>query len=135
MMSAFSVLVTLVLFSELNSRLIALPSSKAEDAADQDGLDSVLDDESVMKAAMIRPTYRWSLMLDNNVKDEESPQLVVISDTRLKGRSFRGLNSAFTRRLTERSPSDYSMNIDRRDKDLNMLRCMIGRVYRPCWSS
>lgn len=79
MMSAFSVLVTLVLFSELNSRLIALPSSKAEDAADQDGLDSVLDDESVMKAAMIRPTHRWSLMLDNNVKDEETPQLVVIS--------------------------------------------------------
>uniref|UniRef100_A0A3P9KH88 Uncharacterized protein n=1 Tax=Oryzias latipes TaxID=8090 RepID=A0A3P9KH88_ORYLA len=135
MMSAFSVLVTLVLFSELNSHLIALPSSKAEDAADQDGLDSLLDDESVMKTAMIRPTYRWSLMLDNNVKDEEIPQLVVISDTRLKGRSFRGLNSAFTRRLTERSPSDYSMNIDRRDKDLNMLRCMIGRVYRPCWSS
>ncbi|KAF6722431.1 Pro-MCH [Oryzias melastigma] len=137
MMSACSVLFTLVLFSELNGRLVtvALPSSSAEDAAaDRVGLDGVLDDDSMLKPAIIRPTYRRSLTLDDNVKDEESPQLVIISDMRLKGRRFRGLNSAFARRLAERSPGDYSMNVDRRD-DLNMLRCMIGRVYRPCWSS
>ncbi|RVE56578.1 hypothetical protein OJAV_G00222390 [Oryzias javanicus] len=133
MMSAGSVLFTLVLFSELNGRLVAVANAEGA-AADQDGLDAVLDDDAMLKPAIIHPTYRRSLTLDDNAKDEESPQLVIISDTRLKGRSFRGLNSAVARRLAERSPGDYSMNVDRRD-DLNMLRCMIGRVYRPCWSS
>lgn len=82
MISACSVLFTLVLFSELNGRLVtvALPSSSAEDAAaDRVGLDGVLDDDSMLKPAIIRPTYRRSLTLDDNVKDEESPQLVIIS--------------------------------------------------------
>ncbi|XP_030006065.1 pro-MCH isoform X2 [Sphaeramia orbicularis] len=139
MISVYSVLFTLVLFSELNNHLVtvAMPANKIE-ATDQDGLDLSLSDEPMTERALGSP--RRSLILDNNIRDEEgNPKVIFIADMRLKGHSARGLNPAFTRSLsllTDRNSghdADYSLKIDRRDTDLDMLRCMIGRVYRPCW--
>ncbi|XP_072233826.1 pro-MCH [Leuresthes tenuis] len=144
MISIYSILFTLVLFSELGSHLVtvAMPSTKEEDGAtEQDGIDSILGDMPMNEPAVVPQMYRRSLTLDNNVRDDGTPKIVILlSDTRLKGRSVHGLNSAFTRNrplLTDRSlshtPGASSLKIDKRDTDLDMLRCMIGRVYRPCW--
>nr|XP_046235007.1 pro-MCH [Scatophagus argus] len=142
MASVHSVLYTLVLFSELNSHLgtVAMPATKVEDVVtEQDGLGLILGDEPMTEPAVVPPVYRRSHLLDTNVRDEDgSPKMVIVSDMRLKG--IRGLNPAFTRRLSLLSdqslshiPTDHSLQIVRRNMDLDMLRCMIGRVYRPCW--
>ncbi|XP_070785349.1 pro-MCH [Enoplosus armatus] len=144
MMSVYSVLYTLVLFSELSSHFVttAMPATKVEDGlAEQEGLGLLLGDEPMTDPAVVPPAYRQSRVLDNIVRDEDgSPRIIIVSDMRLKGHSIRGLDQDFTRSLpllTERSlshiPAERSLKMNRRNTDLDMLRCMIGRVYRPCW--
>ncbi|XP_040002375.1 pro-MCH [Xiphias gladius] len=146
MISVYSVLFTLVLFSELSSNLVtvAIPSSKAENGiTEQDGLGSLLGDEPLTEEDMVPRMYRRSLVLDDDVRDENgNPKIFVVSDMRQKGHRIRGLFPAFARGsplLTDQSlshtPAEYSLKIDRRNADFNMLRCMIGRVYRPCWEA
>ncbi|XP_017267034.1 pro-MCH [Kryptolebias marmoratus] len=145
MMSAFSVLFAIVLFSELNGHTVtvAVLSTNAEDVVtDQDGLDSVLGDETMAEPVLVPTMYRRSVTLDNNMKEDRSPKVIIISDTRLRGHGVRGLNPAFPRSyplISERSlshaPEEFTLNTEKKDKDLDMLRCMIGRVYRPCWEA
>ncbi|XP_029318067.1 pro-MCH [Cottoperca gobio] len=142
MISVYSVLYTLVLFSELSSHLVtvAMPATKVEDGVmEQDGL--FLGDELMTEPAVVPPAYRRHLVLNTNVRDEDgSPKIIIVSDMGLKGHSSRGMNPAVARSLpllTDQSLShaaaEHSLTIDRRNTDLDMLRCMIGRVYRPCW--
>ncbi|GAA6221048.1 pro-MCH [Lates japonicus] len=144
MISVYSFLFTLVLFSELSSHLltVAIPATKLEDGiTEQDGLGSLLSSEPITEPVEAPPVYRRNLVLDNSVRDEDgNPKFIIVSDMRLKGHNIRGLNPALTRSLpllTDRSlshtPVEHSLKIDRRNTDLDMLRCMIGRVYRPCW--
>ncbi|XP_070710335.1 pro-MCH [Pempheris klunzingeri] len=146
MISVYSFLYTLVLFSELSSHLvtIAIPATKVEDGvAEQDGLGLLLADEPMTEPAVVSPVHRQSFVMDNNVRDEdESPKIIIVSDMRLKGHSIRGFKPAFTRSLPplvdqslSRIPTERSFKIDRRNTDLDVLRCMIGRVYRPCWEA
>ncbi|XP_040886333.1 pro-MCH [Toxotes jaculatrix] len=146
MISVYSVLFTLVLFSELSSHsvTVAIPATKVEAGlTEQDGLGSLLGDEPMAEHAMVPPVYKQSLVLDNNFREEDgNPKIIMVSDMRQKGHSTRGLNPAFTWRLpllTDRSlshtPAEYSLKIERRNTDLDILRCMIGRVYRPCWEA
>nr|BBO15486.1 melanin concentrating hormone 2 [Pseudopleuronectes yokohamae] len=146
MISVSSIVFTLVLFSELNSPLVtvASPTTKGEDGViEQDGLSSFLGDEPMMEQAMVPPVYRGSLLLDNSIRDEEgNPKIFIFSDMRQKGHGTRGLNSGLTRSLplladhkSGHAPAEYSFKMGRRDTDFNLLRCMIGRVYRPCWDS
>ncbi|XP_037617230.1 pro-MCH [Sebastes umbrosus] len=141
MISVHSVLYTLVLFSELSS-ILAMPATKVEDGVAEQDVQLFLGDEAMTESAVVPPAYRRSFVLDTNVRDEEdgSPKIIIISNVGLKGRSIRGLNSAFTRSLPllkERSlsyaPEEHSLKTDRRSPDIDVLRCMIGRVYRPCW--
>ncbi|XP_058481183.1 pro-MCH [Solea solea] len=144
MISTYSVLFALVLFSELSSHLVAeaLPATKVEDAMEQESLTSLLGDEVLTEHAMVSPVYRQSFMMDNRDEDG-NPNVIVFSDMRQKGHRIRGrLNPSFAQsfpQLTDRklshNPPEYTLKMDRRDTDLNMLRCMIGRVYRPCWAS
>ncbi|XP_031714972.1 pro-MCH [Anarrhichthys ocellatus] len=131
MISVYSVLYTLVLFSELSSHSVsvAMPASKVEDGVpEQDGF--FLGGETMT-----------DLVLDNDMRDEDgSPKIIIVSDMGLKGHSIRGLNRAASWSLpllTDRSlsytPAEHSLKIERRNTDIDMLRCMIGRVYRPCW--
>ncbi|XP_047431745.1 pro-MCH [Mugil cephalus] len=145
MMSVHSVLFALVLFSELSSRCVttAMPASKVDDGAtEQEGLASMLgEDEPMTDPALGSAVYRRNIVLDGNARDEDgSPKIIVISDMRLKGHGVRGLNPGFTRSLPlladqslSHTPALSSLKIERRNTDLDMLRCMIGRVYRPCW--
>ncbi|XP_032361569.1 pro-MCH [Etheostoma spectabile] len=144
MISVYSVLYTLVLFSELSSHLVtvAMPAAKGDEGAtEQNGL--FLGDESMTELAGVPLSYRRNLLLDTNARDEDgSPKILIVSDMGLKGHGIRGLNPnpAFTRSfplLADRSlsytPAEHSLTIGRRNTDNGMLRCMIGRVYRPCW--
>uniref|UniRef100_A0A3Q3EZD6 Pro-melanin concentrating hormone n=1 Tax=Labrus bergylta TaxID=56723 RepID=A0A3Q3EZD6_9LABR len=130
MISLYSLLYTLVLFSELSGLSVTA----------QDGLGLLLRDEPMAERGVVPQVYRRSVQ-DNNVEDEEeSPRIIFVSDMMLKGHGVRRLNPFFTRSfplLTDQSasynPAETSLKIDRRDNKLDVLRCMIGRVYRPCW--
>ncbi|XP_042366874.1 pro-MCH [Plectropomus leopardus] len=144
MTSVYSSLYSLLLFSQL-SRLsvsVAMPSAKGEDGAmEQDGL--FLGAEPMAEPAVVSPVYRRSLVQETNEMNEDgSPKFFILSDMGLKEHGIRGLNPAFTRSfplLTDRSlshtPAEHSLKIDRRNTDIDILRCMIGRVYRPCWTA
>lgn len=84
MMSACSVLFTLVLFSELSSRsvAVAMPATKVDDGAtEQEGLASILGDDLAMTEPAAGPVaYRRSIVLDSDPRDEDgSPKIIVIS--------------------------------------------------------
>ncbi|KAL7371094.1 hypothetical protein ABVT39_018774 [Epinephelus coioides] len=142
MISVYSALYTLLLFSELSRHSVtaAMPATKGDDSlSEQDGL--FLGDKPMSEPAGVPPVYRRSLMLDTNEMDEDGrSRIIIASDMGLRGHSIRGLNPAFTRSfplLTDQSlshtPAEHSLKIDRRNTDQDLLRCMIGRVYRPCW--
>ncbi|XP_074553784.1 pro-MCH [Halichoeres trimaculatus] len=136
MISLCAVLYAVALFSELSSLSVsAMPSTKGEDnVTEQDGLGLLLRNEPISEHAVL---FRRSV-LDNKVKDEDgSPKIIFISDMKLRGHSVRGLNPAFTRSISDQSlsndPAEQSLRVDQRNTDLDILRCMVGRVYRPCW--
>ncbi|XP_026182236.1 pro-MCH [Mastacembelus armatus] len=143
MTTVFSVLFTLILFSDMSSHFltIAMPATKVDDGrTDQDSLGFLLGDEPMTEPVLVPRVYRQSLMLDNNVRDEDKNTRLIMPDMRLRGHSIRGMNPAFIGKLpllTDQSlrhiPDEYSLKVDRRDTDIDILRCMIGRVYRPCW--
>ncbi|XP_043963786.1 pro-MCH isoform X1 [Gambusia affinis] len=132
-MSIYSLLFALTLFSEMNSHLVtaAIPSTAVEDgAAEQEGLDSFLGDDDMTEHAAVPLMYRRSLTYDGTSK------IIVIPDMTLEGQRIRGLNwrhPLVEERSLDRTPDEFTLKLNKREKDLDMLRCMIGRVYRPCW--
>ncbi|XP_029902276.1 pro-MCH [Myripristis murdjan] len=154
MISVYSVLFALVLLSGLSGRsvTVGVPASKLDDGrTEQESLGSLLDDEAMKEDSMGPPLFRRSLIVESKVGDEDGkPKFIIFSslvnnvpqDTGLEGPSMRGLNPAFTRGLpplmdqrSGHTPAEYNLKVDRRDTDIDVLRCMIGRVYRPCWQS
>ncbi|XP_068611565.1 pro-MCH [Brachionichthys hirsutus] len=141
MISLHSVLYALVLFSEMTSRsAAAMPATAMEDnTAGRGGLDWIPRDDPMAGFAVVPPVYRRNHVPDNSVRDEDgSRKIIIVSDMGLKG--IHGLDSAFTRSLPllpgqglSSIPSEHSLRIDRRDTDIDVLRCMVGRVFRPCW--
>ncbi|KAM4523940.1 pro-MCH [Fundulus diaphanus] len=139
MMSVYSLLFAVILFSEMNSHLgtVAMPSTIAEDGGtEQESLGSILTEEDMTEGAVVPLMYRRSLLNDG------TSRVIVIPELKLKGHSIRGLNLALSQGyplITERSldhaPDEFSLKTNKREKDLDMLRCMIGRVYRPCWEA
>ncbi|KAM9328412.1 pro-MCH [Pholidichthys leucotaenia] len=115
MISVYSVVLSLLLFSKLSSHLVttALSAAKEDDV------------------------FRQSFIRDEDVRTK-----IIISARKLKGHSVRGLKPTFiwglpllADRSSSHTPAEYSLKMNRRHTDLDMLRCMIGRVYRPCWEA
>ncbi|XP_077401086.1 pro-MCH [Vanacampus margaritifer] len=112
----------LLFLSNISRRLAA-------GTTDKDELSALMGDESGAATAALRRNLMW------DITDEDgSPKVLVLADTRRRGTGFRGLNQ----RLPVMDEPRWSQNqaaerIGRRDTDIDMLRCMIGRVYRPCW--
>lgn len=87
MVSVYTILYALLLFSELSSHLVAvaMPAYKVEDGVnEQDGLGLMAGDEPmtepVVVPAMVPPVYRRNHVLDNNVRDEDgSPKIYILS--------------------------------------------------------
>ncbi|XP_029617238.1 pro-MCH 2 [Salmo trutta] len=141
MISLYSVIFTLVLSSEFNTRsvVLAVPTGKLEEGrTEQESLRSILGEDMMSDNALAAPRFRQDLILDNGLGDGNT-KIIILSDIGLKGHTRRGMNTAFSRALpvlpdrgTDHSPAEYSLKVERREADLEMLRCMIGRVYRPC---
>uniref|UniRef100_A0A3Q3MF23 Pro-melanin-concentrating hormone n=1 Tax=Mastacembelus armatus TaxID=205130 RepID=A0A3Q3MF23_9TELE len=137
MTTVFSVLFTLILFSDMSSHFltIAMPATKVDDGrTDQDSLGFLLGDEPMTEPVLVPRVYRQTIWANHDCGRKQA------SDMRLRGHSIRGMNPAFIGKLpllTDQSlrhiPDEYSLKVDRRDTDIDILRCMIGRVYRPCW--
>uniref|UniRef100_A0A8C6PUJ1 Secreted protein n=1 Tax=Nothobranchius furzeri TaxID=105023 RepID=A0A8C6PUJ1_NOTFU len=81
MMSVCSILLAVAVFSELNrlSVIMAVPSAKVEDGApEQEVMDQILGDETLTEPAVGPSMYRRSLMLDNSMKDDGIPKVIII---------------------------------------------------------
>ncbi|XP_055761586.1 pro-MCH isoform X2 [Salvelinus fontinalis] len=146
MIFLYSVIFTLVLFSEFNTRsfVLAVPTGKLDEGrSEQESMLSILGEDTMSDNALDAPRFRREPVLDNGLGDEEdNTKIVILSDIGLKGHTRRGMNTAFSRALPvlpdrgiDHSPAEYSLKVERREADLEMLRCMIGRVYRPCWQA
>ncbi|XP_077356454.1 pro-MCH [Festucalex cinctus] len=122
MSSVRHAVLALLLLSNLSRQLVA-------GTTDEDELSARMGYESGAATAALRRNLMW------DVTDEDgSPKVLLLAHTRRRGPRFRG----FSQRLPLMDEPSWSQNpaaerIDRRDTDIDVLRCMIGRVYRPCW--
>ncbi|CAL8242467.1 unnamed protein product [Merluccius merluccius] len=150
MTSLLSVLFTLLLFSEIcgTSVAFAMPAVGNYDdgRTDDQRLNALVEDDTARNeltasAGMGRLLNQRGFTLDHR-PDDGMPRIIIVSDTGFRGHRTHSLEPAFSRSLpaltnsnTDHTPGDLSVKLDRRESDLDMLRCMIGRVYRPCWQA
>ncbi|XP_033832165.1 pro-melanin-concentrating hormone, like [Periophthalmus magnuspinnatus] len=98
----------------------AAPMSKAEEGSlEQDTLASLLSDD-----------MNETNLSEVEVSSKLRPKVIVVGDPSL-WQSLRSLHSGtgLFKRRTEEEHQDLNIPILRRDT----MRCMVGRVYRPCW--
>ncbi|XP_034565845.1 pro-melanin-concentrating hormone, like [Notolabrus celidotus] len=130
--SVMPVIFTAALLFECFALSVALPMAKTEDSSlEQDGFTPLLSDE-------VTDNSLGELDLAEAIKTR-GQRVIIIADPSL-WRELRALNSGmslYKRRADENGPApehrggsqDLSIPILRRDT----MRCMVGRVYRPCW--
>lgn len=132
--SVISVVFAVALFIECYAMSVAMPMSKTEDSSlEQEALGSLLTEEAA------ESTLGGSDPAILGGKNGGT-KVIVVADASL-WRNLRALDRAglslYKQRAGENSLTldrrdvgqDPSMNIIRRDT----MRCMVGRVYRPCW--
>ncbi|XP_042365764.1 pro-melanin-concentrating hormone, like [Plectropomus leopardus] len=129
--SLMSVIFAAALFFECYALSVAIPMGKTDDGSlEQDTLASLLSDEAPenFSEADLAP-----------VGKTRGPRVIVIADPSL-WRDLRVQHNGLS--LHKRRADDNSVVIEHRDasQDLNIpilrrdtMRCMVGRVYRPCW--
>ncbi|XP_029544869.2 pro-MCH 2 [Oncorhynchus nerka] len=127
--SVLSVIFALALFLESYTPSMAIPMGKMEDTAlEQDTLDSLLNEEVADKNP-------------DSVRSGSS-KIIVLADSGMWKNLNRGL--PLYKLKAAAAGLDRALTLDRReaDQDLNpsisivrrdTMRCMVGRVYRPCW--
>ncbi|XP_043096238.1 pro-melanin-concentrating hormone, like [Puntigrus tetrazona] len=117
-LSVGTILTTVALLSECCFRTAAIPMTKAEDMEpDLQGLSESLE-ENVLRSA------------------SGNSRIIVVADSNLlrtltslnRGLPHLGLSESTERRDvgTDLNPSSAIIKRD-------TMRCMVGRVYRPCW--
>ncbi|XP_040915180.1 pro-melanin-concentrating hormone, like [Toxotes jaculatrix] len=130
--SLMSVIFAAALLFRCYALLGALPMAKTEDGSlEQDTFASLLSDEAT----------------ENSLSDAElgaagktrGPRVIIVADPSL-WRDLRELNSGLS--LYKRKANYNSQAIEHKDvgQDVSIpilrrdnMRCMVGRVYRPCW--
>ncbi|XP_034403069.1 pro-melanin-concentrating hormone, like [Cyclopterus lumpus] len=121
--SLMSVIFAAALLCECYALSVALPMGKTDDGSlEQDTFASLLSNEASENAlgnADMATTGKSS-----------GPRVIVIADPSL-WRDLRGLHSGLSvyKRRADDNSQDLNIPILRRDT----MRCMVGRVYRPCW--
>ncbi|XP_017570903.1 pro-MCH [Pygocentrus nattereri] len=141
----------LALFARCDETL-ALPAGRMEeDRTGQNSLSSVLG-EDVMNAVGTGALSRLPLIAGRLADEDGMKRIFILSDLGSKGaarsepsstlgRAFPFLSPLRTDRApagtlkAERRDADDLNSMARRDLDSTLLRCMIGRVYRPCWQA
>ncbi|XP_032395713.1 pro-melanin-concentrating hormone, like [Etheostoma spectabile] len=130
--SLMSVIFAAALLIECYALSVALPMGKTDDnSLGQDTFASLLSDDATENG-----------LIDADLAAGGKPRkqrVIVIADPSL-WRDLRVLHSGLS--LYKRRADDNSQVIEQRDagQDLNIpilrrdtMRCMVGRVYRPCW--
>ncbi|XP_031133395.1 pro-melanin-concentrating hormone, like [Sander lucioperca] len=130
--SLMSVIFAAALLIECYALSVALPMGKTDDGSlEQDTFASLLSDDATENGLS-------DADLAAAVKTRRQ-RVIVIADPNL-WRDLRVLHSGMS--LYKRRADDNSQVIEQRDasQDLNIpilrrdtMRCMVGRVYRPCW--
>ncbi|KAG7320539.1 hypothetical protein KOW79_016392 [Hemibagrus wyckioides] len=141
----------LLLNSFLLSATLALPASRIkDDTATQDSVSSVMD-EDVAGPGDFSPR-RFPLVEGRLADEDGTKRIFILSDLGSKGASGSDASSGFGRAFPVLSPwridralaatqkdewhnADDLIPMAKRNTDNKMLRCMIGRVYRPCWQA
>nr|AYA43842.1 melanin-concentrating hormone [Schizothorax davidi] len=120
-LSVGTFLITVALLSECYFRTAAIPMTKAEDMEpDLQGLSESLEENSLRSAP-------------------GNSRIIVVADSNLL-RTLTSLN----RGLPHLSLPESLLSTERRDVGTDLspsiaiikrdtMRCMVGRVYRPCW--
>ncbi|XP_052348320.1 pro-MCH isoform X1 [Oncorhynchus keta] len=138
MIPLYSVIFTLMLFSEFNtgSVIFAVQTGKLDEGrTEQESLRSILGEDTMSDNTLAAPRFRQEPVLDNRLGDEEdNTKYLILSDIGLKGHTRHGMNTAFSRalpvlpdRATDHSPAEYSLKVERREADLESK-------YRPATS-
>ncbi|XP_062340563.1 pro-melanin-concentrating hormone, like [Osmerus eperlanus] len=116
-LSILSVLLAVALFSECFSPSGSTPLSKTEDSGPEP--DALLADDPSEDPGRLGST-----------------RIIVVGDAGL-WRGMRGLDrlplyrQSVLERREGKDAQDPSLSVYRRDT----MRCMVGRVYRPCWEA
>ncbi|XP_036973471.1 pro-melanin-concentrating hormone, like [Acanthopagrus latus] len=128
--SLMPVIFAAALLFECYALSAGLPMGKTEDSSlEQDTFTPLLSDE-------VTENGLGEVDLATAGKTR-APRVIVVADPSL-WRDLRSLHSGLS--LYKRRADDTSQIIDHRGQDLNIpilrrdtMRCMVGRVYRPCW--
>ncbi|XP_073694282.1 pro-MCH [Garra rufa] len=154
MASSYMVVFTLALLVELTTRsTTALPKVKMdEEHLDQDRMVSIAGEDGVSEMGPGQLTFRRHPIIEGRLVDEDgTKRIFILADTGIKGSIGREGNLGFSRtfpvlppRGTDHALDGFNVRDERRStddvipmgrRDIDMLRCMIGRVYRPCWQA
>ncbi|XP_039523510.1 pro-MCH 2-like [Pimephales promelas] len=151
---AYMLMFALALLVELNTHsTMALPKVMMdEERTDQDRLASIAGDDDISKIRPGQLTFRRHPIIEGRLVDEDgTKRIFILADTRINESPGKEANLAFSRnfpvltpRGTDHGLDGFNMRDERRSvddvipvgrRDIDMLRCMIGRVYRPCWQA
>ncbi|XP_067283392.1 pro-MCH [Pseudorasbora parva] len=153
MASSNMLLVALALLVECTHSTMALPKVKiGEEQADRDRLMSIAGEDDINDIGTGQLTFRRHPIIEGRLVDEDgTKRIFILADTGIKGSPGREANGAFSRNFPVLSPhgtdhalDGFDMSDERHSvddvipvsrRDIDMLRCMIGRVYRPCWQA
>lgn len=131
-MKTLSVIFAAALLFECNAQSVAMPMGKTEDGSlEQDTFATLLNDDASENS--------FANVDLASVSKTRGPRIIVIADPGL-WKEHRALHNGLS--LYKRRADDNSQVIETRDagQDLSIpilrrdtMRCMVGRVYRPCW--
>ncbi|KAI7791915.1 pro-MCH precursor [Triplophysa rosa] len=145
-MASYTVIFAFALFLEFTAySSLALPKGITDqESTVQDRLISMPDDGREEGTGLL--SFRRYPIIEGRLEDG-TKRIFILADTGIKGSPGRETNLAFPKsfpalRGLDHSVDGFSMRDDRRSaddvipvgrRDVDILRCMIGRVYRPCW--
>ncbi|KAF7693845.1 hypothetical protein HF521_007598 [Silurus meridionalis] len=137
-----------------HSATFALPTNRMkDDTANQNSISAVMDDDAMNVAGPSGFSPRRFPLIEGRLADEDGiKKIFILSDLGSKGASGSDASSGFGRAFPVLSPwridralaatqkdewhdADDLIPMAKRNTDNKMLRCMIGRVYRPCWQA
>nr|BCN86745.1 Pro-melanin-concentrating hormone 2b [Carassius auratus] len=145
MASSYMVIFALAVLVELTTRTTtALPKVKKDgENTDQDRAVSTEGEDDLSEMGPGRLIFR------RQADEDGTNRIFIFADTGIKGSLGRETNLAFSKTFPVMPPSGmdhalagFNTRDERRSTDnaipmgrSDILRCMIGRVYRPCWQA
>ncbi|XP_065140891.2 pro-MCH [Paramisgurnus dabryanus] len=148
MASTCTVILAFALFLEFTTyRTMALPRGITDqESADQDRVISMTDDANEASPGLL--SFKGYPIIEGRLADKDgTKRIFILADTEIKRSPGRETYPAFPQTLPLRGMDHTLDGFSMRDtrsaddvipmgrRDIDLLRCMIGRVYRPCWKA